>query len=51
MKRAVRIAILIVGLVGTFAVATVQSIPVADGGPILVCPPGSKTCTPNLPLA
>ena len=49
MKRAFRIAILTVGLVGTFIVATVPQVPAADGGPILVCPPGSRHCSSNLP--
>ena len=47
-KHAIRIAILVVGLVGTFIVANVQTVPVADGGPIFVCPPGGK-CVENLP--
>jgi hypothetical protein len=50
MKPAIRIAILVVGLVGTFLVATVPQVPAADGGPILVCPPGDKRCQVNLPL-
>ncbi|HKH99593.1 MAG TPA: hypothetical protein VJ999_10830 [Candidatus Sulfotelmatobacter sp.] len=49
MKRAIRISILMVGLVGTFVAAAVQQVPAADGGPILVCPPGDKHCKPNLP--
>jgi hypothetical protein len=49
MKRAIRIAILMVGLVGTFLVAAVPQVPAADGGPILVCPPGNKHCQINLP--
>jgi len=47
----VRIAILILGLVGTFIAAAVPPIPVADGGPILVCPPRQPNCRSNLPLA
>jgi hypothetical protein len=39
MKRAFRIAILAVGLVGTFIAASVQPVPAADGGPIMLCPP------------
>jgi hypothetical protein len=49
MKRAIRISILIVGLVGTFIVANVPQVPAADGGPIFVCPPGNKHCQVNLP--
>jgi len=49
MKRAVRIAILIVGLVGTFLTATVPLVPAADGGPLLLCPPRSTHCQSSLP--
>jgi len=48
MKRAIRIAVLIVGLVGTFIVAAAPPVPAADGGPIFVCPPGHK-CQVDLP--
>ena len=50
MKRAIRMAILTVGLVGTFIAATVQVVPAADGGPILLCPPRQHNCSNNLPL-
>ena len=49
MKQVIRISILMVGLVGTFIVATVPEVPAADGGPIIVCPPGDKNCQINLP--
>jgi hypothetical protein len=49
MKRAIRISILMVGVMGTFLGATVQQVPAADGGPILLCPPGDKNCKVNLP--
>jgi hypothetical protein len=49
MKRAIRISILMISVVGTFLAATVQQVPAADGGPILVCPPHDKTCKVNLP--
>ncbi len=39
MKRAIRIFILTVGLVGTFVAASVQQVPAQDGGPIPLCPP------------
>jgi hypothetical protein len=39
MKHAVRISILIVGLMGTYVAAAVPQLPAPDGGPILVCPP------------
>ena len=47
-KRAIRIAILVLGLVGTFIAASVPLVPVADGGPIFLCPPGHK-CQVSLP--
>jgi hypothetical protein len=47
MKRALRIAILMVGLVGTFIAAAVQQVPAQDGGPLLLCPPKSTTCKPT----
>jgi hypothetical protein len=50
MKRAVRIVILMTGLVGTFVAATVQQVPAADGGPILLCPPKTPNCQTGLPL-
>ncbi|HVN22223.1 MAG TPA: hypothetical protein VMU05_25780 [Dongiaceae bacterium] len=49
MKRAVRIAILIVGLVGTFLTATVPLVPAADGGPLILCPPRQANCQSTLP--
>jgi hypothetical protein len=50
MKLAIRISVLVVGLVGTFLVAAVPQVPAADGGPILVCPPHDQHCQINLPL-
>ena len=38
MKRALRIAILMVGLVGTFIAAAVEQVPAQDGGPLPMCP-------------
>ena len=49
MKRTIRIAVLMVGLVGTFIAAAVQQVPAADGGPLLLCPPKSKTAKQLLP--
>jgi hypothetical protein len=48
VKHAIRIAILIAGLVGSFLAANVRTVPVADGGPIMVCPPGHH-CQADLP--
>jgi hypothetical protein len=44
MKRALRIAILTVGLVGTFVAAAVQQVPAQDGGPLILCPNKGNTC-------
>jgi hypothetical protein len=49
MKRAIRMSILMVGLVGTFVAAAVQQVPAADGGPILLCPPKQPNCSSSLP--
>jgi hypothetical protein len=38
MKQAVRISILMCGLVGTYVAAAVPQVPAPDGGPILTCP-------------
>jgi hypothetical protein len=51
MKRTIRIAVLMAGLVGTFIAAAVQQVPAADGGPLLLCPPGSRTCKTTPALA
>jgi hypothetical protein len=39
MKQALRISVLMFGLVGTYVVAAVPQAPTPDGGPIMVCPP------------
>jgi len=44
MKRAIRIAILMVGITGAFIGATVQQLAAADGGPIALCRPGDRLC-------
>jgi hypothetical protein len=49
MKRAIRITILMVGLVGTFIAAAVQQVPAADGGPLFLCPPKQPHCSSTLP--
>jgi len=49
MKRTVRIAILIVGLVGTFMAAAAPLVPAADGGPLILCPPRQANCQSSLP--
>lgn len=40
MKLALRAAVLVLGLVGTYVAAAVPQVPTPnDGGPILTCPP------------
>ena len=49
-KLAIRIAVLIVGMVGAFVAASVQPMATAtDGGPLILCPPKSSNCTSTLP--
>ncbi|HEY3973096.1 MAG TPA: hypothetical protein VGM18_08840 [Candidatus Sulfotelmatobacter sp.] len=48
-KHVVRIAILMVGLVGTFVAAAVQPVLVADGGPLILCPPRQPNCQTTIP--
>jgi hypothetical protein len=49
-KLAIRIAILAVGMVGTFIAAVQPSSMFAnDGGPILLCPPRTPNCSSSLP--
>jgi hypothetical protein len=42
MKLAIRISILMVGLVGTYVAAAVPQVPALDGGPIPLCPPRTQ---------
>jgi len=49
MKRTIRLAVLIVGLVGTFMAAAVPQVPAADGGPLILCPPRQANCQSSLP--
>jgi hypothetical protein len=39
MKRAVRVVILMLGLVGTYVAVAAPRVPAPDGGPIPMCPP------------
>jgi hypothetical protein len=48
-KLAIRIAILTAVMVGTFMAASVQAVPTADGGPLLLCPPRTPNCSTTLP--
>jgi hypothetical protein len=51
MKYAIRISILMLGLVGTYVAAAVPQVAAPDGGPILLCPPSQpkSKCDPGLP--
>jgi hypothetical protein len=50
MKQAIRIAILMLGLVGTYVAAAVPQVPTPDGGPIFLCPPQQAgNCSNVLP--
>lgn len=48
MNAGLAIAILSVGMLCSFLTAS-HRVPVADGGPILVCPPKQQNCSINLP--
>jgi hypothetical protein len=53
MKQAIRISILMFGLVGTYVAAAVPQVPAPDGGPILLCPPQLQLqgrCVPLPPM-
>jgi hypothetical protein len=42
MKHAIRISILMLGLVGTYIAAAVPQVTAPDGGPIITCPPQQR---------
>ena len=44
-----KIAILTALMIGTFVEASVQPVPSADGGPLILCPPKSTHCQSSLP--
>jgi hypothetical protein len=44
-----KITILTAVMIGTFLAASVQPVPAADGGPLILCPPRSTTCQSTLP--
>jgi len=48
-KLVAKITILAVVMIGTFLAASVQPVPSADGGPLILCPPKSTTCQSSLP--
>ena len=48
-KLAARIVILMAVMAGAFVAASVQTLPVADGGPLILCPPRQPSCQTTLP--
>jgi hypothetical protein len=48
-KLVAKITILTAVMIGTFLAASVQQVPSADGGPLLLCPPRSTHCQSSLP--
>jgi hypothetical protein len=48
-KLVAKITILTAVMIGTFLAASVQPVPSADGGPLILCPPRSTTCQSTLP--
>ncbi len=50
MKYAIRMSILMLGLVGTYVAAAVPQVPAPEGGPMFLCPPQSTAkCNPGMP--
>jgi hypothetical protein len=49
VKLVAKIAILTAAMIGTFLAASVQTVPAADGGPLILCPPRSTSCQSTLP--
>jgi hypothetical protein len=48
-KLVAKIVILTAVMIGTFVAASVQPVPSADGGPLLLCPPKATNCQSTLP--
>jgi len=48
-KLVAKIVVLAAVMIGTFVAASVQSVPSADGGPLILCPPRSTNCQSTLP--
>jgi hypothetical protein len=48
-KLVAKIVILTAVMIGAFVAASVQPVPSADGGPLLLCPPKSTHCQSSLP--
>ena len=48
-KLVAKITILTAVMIGTFLAASVQTVPSADGGPLILCPPRATHCQSTLP--
>ncbi len=48
-KLVAKIAVLAAVMIGTFVAASVQPVPSADGGPLILCPPRASNCQSTLP--
>lgn len=48
-KVVAKIAILTAVMIGTFVAASLQPVPSADGGPLLLCEPHATHCQSTLP--
>jgi hypothetical protein len=48
-KLVAKIAVLAAVMIGTFVAASVQTVPSADGGPLILCPPKATNCQSTLP--
>ena len=48
-KLVAKIVVLAAVMIGTFVAASVQAVPSADGGPLILCPPRSPSCQSTLP--
>ena len=51
VKVTVKIVVLAAVMAGAFIAASVQQIPTADGGPLILCPPRQANCSSTLPPA
>jgi hypothetical protein len=48
-RLVIRVAVLLVAMVGTFMAASLQPVSAADGGPLILCPPRQQGCQSTLP--
>ena len=48
-KLAIRVAVLVVAMVGTFIAGNFQPVSAADGGPLILCPPRQQVARAPCP--